>query len=143
MSSSSGGFWPGEAPANDDSWEDDLKVTAQEPEPVSEPEPVVEVEPQAEPEPDAEPEPELQAEPVPEPDSETTGWELPESEPEPEPVIAHRPGEINVPGGIAVIDGAPFGSGRSVGIVVARFNSEISKGLLESALEALAAAGVE
>jgi 6,7-dimethyl-8-ribityllumazine synthase len=155
MSSSSGGFWPGEAPADDDSWEDDRKVTAQEPakepEPVSEPEPESESEseapaqeePQAEPGPTAEPEPELQAEPEPEPDSETTGWELPELEPESEPVIAHRPGEIDVPGGIAVIEGAPFGSGRSVGIVVARFNSEISNGLLESALEALAAAGVQ
>jgi 6,7-dimethyl-8-ribityllumazine synthase len=148
MSSSSGGFWPGEAPANDDSWEDDLKVTAQEPEtepvsePEQEPEAVAQAEPQAEPEPHTEPEPELQAEPEPEQDSETTGWELPELEPA-EPVIAHRPGEIEVPGGIAVIEGAPFGSGRSVGIVVARFNSEISNGLLESALEALAAAGVQ
>ena len=57
--------------------------------------------------------------------------------------FAHRPGEIDVPAGIAMIEGAPFGSGRSVGIVVARFNSDITNGLLESALEALAAAGVE
>src|SRR5581483_10670046 len=64
-------------------------------------------------------------------------------EPEADPVVGHRPGEIDVPGGIAVIEGAPFGSGRSVGIVVGRFNSEISNGLLESALEALAAAGVQ
>ena len=41
------------------------------------------------------------------------------------------------------VEGAPFGRGRSVGVVVARFNAEISNGLLESALEALAAAGVE
>jgi 6,7-dimethyl-8-ribityllumazine synthase len=143
MSSSSGGFWPGEGPADSDSWEDDLKATAHEPEtePESEPEPVAEVEPQAGPEPDAEPESELETEP--EPESDTTGWDLPEPEAEPESILAHRPGEIDVPGGIAVIEGEVFGSGRSVGIIVARFNSEISNGLLESALEALLAAGVE
>ncbi len=78
----------------------------------------------------------------PEPESEPASEPAPD-EPEPEPVVGHRPGEIDVPGGIAVIEGAPFGSGRSVGIVVGRFNSEISNGLLESALEALAAAGVQ
>ncbi|HUZ16103.1 MAG TPA: 6,7-dimethyl-8-ribityllumazine synthase [Gaiellaceae bacterium] len=113
MSSSSGGFWPGDEPEDDETGDEDLGVT----------------------------------EPEPEAASESTGWQLPEPEsepePEPDPVIAHRPGEIDVPGGIAVIEGAPFGSGRSVGIVVARFNSEISNALLESALEALAAAGVE
>ncbi len=119
MSSSGGGFWPGDEPESDDTADldddevggEDLEVT----------------------------------------ESESAGWQLPEpesepeleEEPEPAPVLAHRPGEIDVPGGIAVIEGAPFGSGRSVGIVVARFNSEISNGLLESALEALAAAGVQ
>jgi 6,7-dimethyl-8-ribityllumazine synthase len=113
MSSSSGGFWPGEGHENDIE-EKDLDL-----------------------------------------ESDSTGWQLPDSdsdsdsepdlelEPETEPVITHRPGEIGVPHGVAVIEGAPLGSGRSVGIVVARFNSEISNGLLESALEALAAAGVE
>ena len=121
MSSSSGGFWPGEAP-EDDIEEEDIEATEAESEAESE-----------------------------SGEEESTGWQLPDSdaepdselEPEPEPVIAHRPGEIDVPAGIAVIEGAPFGSGRSVGIVVARFNSDITNGLLESALEALAAAGVE
>jgi 6,7-dimethyl-8-ribityllumazine synthase len=76
-----------------------------------------------------------------EPDPDSVGWQIPGAEPV--PILAKRPGEINVPGGLAVIEGAPFGHGRSVGIVVARFNSEISNGLLQSALEALAAAGVE
>jgi|SRR5579871_4682124 6,7-dimethyl-8-ribityllumazine synthase len=82
-------------------------------------------------------------------DEEPNGWEEPEgdaeseAEPEPEPLLTHRPGEIDVPAGVAVIEGTPSGAGRSVGVVVARFNSEISNGLLESALEALAAAGVE
>ena len=80
---------------------------------------------------------------VTEPDPESVGWQLPGSDGEAEPAtLAHRAGEINIPAGVAVIEGAPFGSGRSVGIVVARFNSEISNALLESALEALAAAGV-
>jgi len=77
------------------------------------------------------------------PDPDSVGWALPGAETEETAAaLAHRPGEIDVPSGVAVIEGAPFGSGRSVGIVVARFNSEISNGLLESALEALAAAGV-
>jgi 6,7-dimethyl-8-ribityllumazine synthase len=133
MSSSSGGFWPGEAePEGDEHEEQDVEEVETEA-----------VAPEVT-EPESEPEPEPESEPAPEPEpegDEPVGWELPESAPE--PVFAHRPGEIDVPAGVAVIEGAPFGSGRSVGIVVAWFNSEISNGLLESALEALAAAGVE
>jgi 6,7-dimethyl-8-ribityllumazine synthase len=112
--SSSGGFWPGEAPGNDDSGDQQTEAVA--PEPVA-------------------------------PEPEVTGWETPEPEslpePEPEPILEHWPGEIDIPAGVAVIEGAPFGGGRSVGIIVARFNSEISNGLLQSALDALSAAGVE
>jgi 6,7-dimethyl-8-ribityllumazine synthase len=137
MSSSSGGFWPGDEtsetpegaePENHDVEETEAGAAVAADLPVTEPEP--------EQEPESEPEPEPESE-----DDEAAGWAIPGSEPV--PVLAHRPGEIDVPGGIAVIEGAPFGSGRSVGIVVARFNSEITNGLLESALEALAAAGVE
>jgi 6,7-dimethyl-8-ribityllumazine synthase len=155
MSSSSGGFWPGEGPADDDNVYEDIETTEPEtvaqpePEPATEPEPEIaaEWEPQPRTEPEVAAEPEPAAEPAaaaePEADSDP-GWHLPEHELAPESAtLTHRPGEIEVPGGIAVIEGAPFGSGRSVGIVVARFNSEISNGLLESALEALAAAGVE
>jgi len=125
-SSTSGGFWPGEEPEGDmdeTETEDDLEVAE-------------------------EPEPEEEAE------EEPTGWDVPGAEPDAEmdpesehgiefgPLLEHRPGEIDIPAGVNVIEGAPFGSGRSVGIVVARYNSEISNGLLESALEALAAAGV-
>jgi 6,7-dimethyl-8-ribityllumazine synthase len=125
MSSSSGGFWPGEVPG------DEIEET--DPELESEGWQLPDAEP--EPEPESEAEAEAEAEPDPEPE--------PEPEREPELVPSHRAGEIDIPAGIAVIEGAPFGSGRSVGIVVARFNSEISNGLLESALEALAAAGVD
>jgi 6,7-dimethyl-8-ribityllumazine synthase len=139
--SSSGGFWPGEAPgAHDEIGEEDA-LELMEPEadlgatqawhmPEDDDEAQAEDEPEDGAEP--EPEPELESEPEPEDD-----------DVEPEPLIGHRPGEIDVPAGVAVIEGAPYGSGRSVGIVVSRFNSEISNGLLDSALEALAAAGVD
>ncbi|TML76946.1 MAG: 6,7-dimethyl-8-ribityllumazine synthase [Actinobacteria bacterium] len=47
-----------------------------------------------------------------------------------------------MPDGVAVLEGSPSGADRTVGVVVSRFNGEISNRLLESALEALAAAGV-
>ena len=66
-----------------------------------------------------------------------------EAEEEPEIVpIGHVPGELDIPDGVAVLEGSPSGADRTVGIVVSRFNGEISNRLLESALEALAAAGV-
>jgi 6,7-dimethyl-8-ribityllumazine synthase len=140
MSSSSGGFWPGEAPADDDPEKDDPENDGTEElsdDEIGDEKPeVTEPEPESEPETESEPEPESELEPE--------EWQLPGANAKkPEPVLAHRPGEIDVPGGIAVIEGAPLGSGRSVGIVVARVNSEITNGLLESALEALAAAGVQ
>ena len=62
---------------------------------------------------------------------------------EPEIVpIGHVPGELDIPDGVAVLEGSPSGADRTVGIVVSRFNGEISNRLLESALETLAAAGV-
>lgn len=113
MSSSDGGFWPGE---------EIEEAPAEAPEAVA-------------------------AEMPAEPDEEPMGWELPGAktaavEPTPVAARAHRPGEIDLPAGVAVIEGAPFGNGRSIGIVVARYNSAISNGLLDSAIEALAAAGV-
>jgi 6,7-dimethyl-8-ribityllumazine synthase len=62
--------------------------------------------------------------------------------PEPEPELEHAPGELLVPDGYDVVEGAPRGTGRSVAVVVSRFNAEITTGLLENALEALAAHGV-
>jgi 6,7-dimethyl-8-ribityllumazine synthase len=54
----------------------------------------------------------------------------------------HIPGEIDIPDGVAVLEGSPSGSDRTVGVVVSRFNGEISNKLLASALGALAVAGV-
>ena len=65
---------------------------------------------------------------------------LPELEP-PEPQ-QHASGGLNVPDGYTVIEGQPSGEGRTVGIVIARFNGEITNRLLESALDALTEQGV-
>lgn len=58
------------------------------------------------------------------------------------PVGAHAPGELVVPDGVDTIEGQPDGAGRSVAVVVSRFNGEVTNRLLESALTALAEAGV-
>ena len=129
------GFWPGEAPPATEEQED-----VQEPEAtVAEPEPVAWPEPHEEEPPEPEAEPEAQASVAqPEPEAEED-----EAEEEPEVVpIGHVPGEVDIPDGVAVLEGSPSGADRTVGIVVSRFNGEISNRLLESALEALAAAGV-
>ena len=152
---SSGGFWPGEAPpagAQEEAPEAGAVVEpagwpearAQEPDeeaqenarPEAEPEPEADADADAEQEPEAAvAEPEAEPEPEPEPE--------PEAEAEPEVAPAgHLPGELDIPDGVAVLEGSPSGADRTVGVVVSRFNGEISNRLLESALEALAAAGV-
>jgi 6,7-dimethyl-8-ribityllumazine synthase len=142
------GFWPGESPAAEQQETKDAEAAVaetespvtespvwpgspqekpeQHPESESEPEPVAE-EADVEAEPEAQPEPEPEAE---------------EEEPAQEPAAAHVPGEIDIPDGVAVLEGTPSGADRTVGVVVSRFNGEISNRLLESALKALAEAGV-
>ncbi len=63
----------------------------------------------------------------------------PQLEPEPE---QHAAGGLRVPDGYTVIEGTPSGEGRTVGVVIARFNGEITDRLLESALNALGDQGV-
>ena len=58
------------------------------------------------------------------------------------PPAQHAPGELDIPDGIAVLEGAPRGGRRGVGIVAARFNGEITTRLLASALEELDRAGI-
>lgn len=74
-----------------------------------------------------------------------------EPEPEPEPVALldpaqvsheHAPGELEVPPGYGVLEGVPDGSRRAVGIVVSRFNGEVTSRLLASALAELERLGV-
>jgi 6,7-dimethyl-8-ribityllumazine synthase len=54
----------------------------------------------------------------------------------------HAPGDLEVPPGYGVLEGVPDGSRRAVGVVVSRFNGEITSRLLASALEELETAGV-
>jgi 6,7-dimethyl-8-ribityllumazine synthase len=63
-----------------------------------------------------------------------------DEEPEPEP--QHAAGDLQIPDGCSVLEGAPTGQRRTVAIVVSRFNGEITNRLLESALGALDEAGV-
>ncbi len=56
--------------------------------------------------------------------------------------VEHVRGEIEVPDGYTVLEGAPLGDRRSVGVVVSRFNGAVTNKLLRRALEALEAAGV-
>jgi 6,7-dimethyl-8-ribityllumazine synthase len=126
------GFWPGEAPpAGEEKDVPEPEATVDEPEPRAWPAPREE---------DPEPEPAEASVARPEPAEDEPEAE---AEPEPEPVaIGHVPGEIDIPDGVAVLEGSPSGADRTVGLVVSRFNGEISNRLLESALEALASAGV-
>jgi 6,7-dimethyl-8-ribityllumazine synthase len=123
--SATGGFWPGEAPAAED-------AEAQNGEGWPQPR-------------EEEAESESEAAPV---LGETAVADAPEAEPvtedeEPEAAPAqHVPGELDIPDDVAVLEGSPSGADRTVGVVVSRFNGEVSNKLLSSALEALAAAGV-
>jgi 6,7-dimethyl-8-ribityllumazine synthase len=55
----------------------------------------------------------------------------------------HSVGRLRVPDGVSVVSGSPDGALRAVGIVVARFNGEITSQLLDGAIAALEEAGVE
>jgi 6,7-dimethyl-8-ribityllumazine synthase len=137
--STTGGFWPGESPP------------AAEQDDVNEPEAEVADPPgwprarEAEPQAEAAAEPEQAVAPVAEPAPEAAVEPEPEAEEIEEPEVAlagHVPGELDIPDGVAVLEGSPSGADRTVGVVVSRFNGEISNRLLASALEALQAAGV-
>jgi 6,7-dimethyl-8-ribityllumazine synthase len=139
--SATGGFWPGEAPAVEEEERQESNPAVAEP--LEWPQPHEQKADAEEPEAEAEPEPKPAGTAVAEPTAEPAPE--PEAEEEPEPEIApagHVPGELEIPDGVAVLEGSPSGADRTVGLVVSRFNGEISNRLLESALEALAAAGV-
>jgi 6,7-dimethyl-8-ribityllumazine synthase len=68
-----------------------------------------------------------------------------DEEPAPLPVELsheHAAGDLHIPDGFAVLEGAPEGGRRAVGVVVSRFNGSVTTRLLARALEELAAAGV-
>jgi 6,7-dimethyl-8-ribityllumazine synthase len=54
----------------------------------------------------------------------------------------HAPGAFEMPDGVNAIEGTPRGGRRPVGIVVSRFNGELTGRLLTNALEELDRAGV-
>ena len=80
-------------------------------------------------------------------DDEQTGDEEPavELEEGEEPlqlITAHGPGALVLPDDVELIDAEPRGTSRGVGIVVARFNGDVTNKLLESALAELDRLGV-
>ena len=58
------------------------------------------------------------------------------------PAVEHAAGRLEIPDGVAVIEGAPRESRRPVAIVVGRFNGGVTTRLLESALDELDRVGV-
>ena len=54
----------------------------------------------------------------------------------------HAPGELRIPEGVGVVTGSPNGARRGIGVVVSRFNGDITTRLLEGALQTLAESGV-
>jgi 6,7-dimethyl-8-ribityllumazine synthase len=59
-----------------------------------------------------------------------------------EPSLEHAAGDLDIPEGYAVLEGVADGGRRAVGIVVSRFNGQVTSRLLERALEELEIAGV-
>jgi 6,7-dimethyl-8-ribityllumazine synthase len=110
----------------------------------------------AEPEPEAEADPEPEAEPSPleeladEPVEQRRDGDtpVPEEAPAEEDELpqlrppGHAAGELSIPDGYGVIAGSADGGRRAVGIVVSRFNGEVTNRLLESAFDELELAGV-
>ena len=89
------------------------------------------------PEPEAEPEAEVQPAAEPDEDLPAEEDELPRLR-----TSEHAAGELRIPDGYGVIEGEPNGARRSVGVVVARFNGELTGELLARALDELERAGV-
>jgi 6,7-dimethyl-8-ribityllumazine synthase len=56
--------------------------------------------------------------------------------------VEHAAGELRIPEGVGTITGSANGARRAVGVVVSRFNGDITTRLLDGALAALEAAGV-
>jgi 6,7-dimethyl-8-ribityllumazine synthase len=127
----------------DEERREDVTELADEPEASPEPEPGADAAPEVEEpeveEPEAESVPEPSWEPEPKKDDEAPAEEdeLPRLRgPE------HAAGELQIPDGYGVIEGSPSGSRRAVGIVVARFNGQLTSELLTRALDELERAGV-
>ena len=91
-----------------------------------------------EPEP-AEPDDWAEAEPA---EEEAEGEDVPAEEDELPRLPEHAAGDLRIPDGYGVIEGEPTGTRRAVGVVVARFNGQLTGELLARALDELERAGV-
>jgi 6,7-dimethyl-8-ribityllumazine synthase len=58
------------------------------------------------------------------------------------PEVEHAPGDFEVPSGYNVLTGSPTGNRRAVGVVVAKFNGDVTSRLLQTALDELERVGV-
>jgi 6,7-dimethyl-8-ribityllumazine synthase len=56
--------------------------------------------------------------------------------------IDHAPGELRIPEGVGIVTGSSNGARQAIGVVVSKFNGDITTRLLEGALETLTEAGV-
>jgi 6,7-dimethyl-8-ribityllumazine synthase len=56
--------------------------------------------------------------------------------------LEHAPGELRIPQGVGLVSGSSNGARRAIGVVVSRFNGDITTRLLDGALETLTDAGV-
>ncbi len=75
--------------------------------------------------------------------SEVPAVETSEDGQQPQPEVEqHAPGEFVVPDGYAVVSGSPSGDRRAVAVVVAKFNGDVTRQLLQAALDELERAGV-
>jgi 6,7-dimethyl-8-ribityllumazine synthase len=146
--------WPGEERLASTEEDPIASEPEPQPEPAEEPVPAV-AEAEAEPAPEAEEapvaetevaEPEEQVDEEDEEKEETAAEdEAPAEEDELPPLRPpeHAAGGLSVPDGYGVITGSSDGNRRAVGIVVSRFNGDVTNRLLESALDELELAGVE
>jgi len=83
------------------------------------------------------------AEPATEPEVDEGRTQIEPPPEEPAPAAAeHAGGDFAVPDGYSVLRGEASGSRRAVGVVVSRFNGEVTSRLLEGALDELDRAGV-
>jgi 6,7-dimethyl-8-ribityllumazine synthase len=76
------------------------------------------------------------------PDEEQPAEEQPDED-QADEKLEHAPGRFEVPSGYKVLTGSKGGSGKAVGVVVAKFNGEVTSRLLQRALDELEEAGVE
>jgi 6,7-dimethyl-8-ribityllumazine synthase len=89
------------------------------------------------------PEAEAEAQPAPEPEPAEEEEHPAEEDELPRSAVAqHAAGDLRIPDGYGVIEGQPTGNRRAVGVVVARFNGELTSELLTRALDELERAGV-